>query len=181
MLVYIICLILIVIVIIETICLIKPVLYKDETKTKEAVSFVYNTMKAPKQMKTYLVDNGVYALKNNNLTLILVSNKCSIHRNIFGKYLVSSNINSKTIDSFIIDGYRYVLDIDGLWIDNNYREVHNDTKITCAKWINHNINISKNAVPIKSTFDYELTDDTFNFNLNDNTNKQTTSFMLSLF
>ena len=59
MLVYIICLILIIIVIIETIYLVKPVLYKDETKTKEAVSFVYNTMKAPKQMETYLVDNGV--------------------------------------------------------------------------------------------------------------------------
>ena len=99
---------------------------------------------------------------------------------IYDNFLVKdSDLISAPVD-FVINRYKYVIDSDGLWVDDGYREVHNDTKITCAKWIHDNIHIGTNAMPIKSTYEYVLNDTTFIFRLNDETNEQSCTFTINL-
>ena len=66
------------------------------------------------------------------------------------------------------NGYKYLIDSDGFWIDFSYNRC-NDKIINCVQWINNSVNVSDNS-PIALTYCYDKNNDTLIIVLKDSAN-----------
>ena len=154
MLIYALCMfILVIIIVIETYVISKIFIYKPIGKNFNQVnSILYHFLtSSPDTMKTYKINNSFYVSTFNTSSLILI--KMFIMDDVYNDvYLITDDIVSPKIYSFINNGYKYILDADGLWIDVRYKRPNKNEKIICVHWAETPIEINSNAKFISSSY-----------------------------
>ena len=158
-------LILFLIVILETYYIFKNYLYICEKHVGDDLEYNF-LIHSQDEIKTYMISQSFYVTTMNNAAFIVLKLKRNTENK--GLTLISNALTSNNTCSFMNNGYKYLIDSDGFWIDFSYNRC-NDKIINCVQWINNSVNVSDNS-PIALTYCYDKNNDTLIIVLKDSAN-----------
>ena len=165
-------LILIVIVIVETYSIGKSYIYKiPDTKHKQINKILYNLLQTNKEKyKAYRVSDTFYTLSTNGNSMLFFKMKLNSEINNDGVYLITDKIHSPKICMFINNGYKFICDSDGLWIDTKYKRPTTESDINCVQYILSSMSPSSDVQSVHCSLYIDNTDNGFTILLKDKTN-----------
>ena len=157
------------IIILETYYICKKYIYIH--KNENVNELLYQLLiHSQDEIKSYKVNDSLYVSIMNNAALILLNmDYDSRFKNLV---LITNKISSNNAHTFFNNGYKYIIDSDGFWIDFRYNKKRNRnfTVIDCIQWINDTVSIDTSLSPIVSAFGFNKNDDMLIITLKDSTN-----------
>ena len=127
-------------------------------------------MSSGEELSSYKIKDTFYVCSSSKASLIIL--RASIVEPATGDvYLISNDIKSSKISSFLNNGYKYIMDADGLWIDSKYRQPRINSYIVCVHWIETPLTVSESASKVSTSMCFDNTENGFALVIKDITNE----------
>lgn len=161
-----------IVIIIETQIICKMFIYTPLEDTFDQVnSILYNFLiSSGEPLSTYKIKDTFYVCSSSKASLIIL--RASIAESATDDvYLITNDIKSSKISSFLNNGYKYIIDADGLWIDSKYRQPPVNSFIVCVHWVETPLAVSENATKVLASMCFDNTENGFTLVIKDITNE----------